>query len=416
MSASTIARWNAIPMDRDTFKRPRAEDEQNVDDDDDDDDVSLVSRSPSPSHAPMDVDPDHISKYDEYARGTPREVITVDTKIKSTNKGFAMLAKLGWVEGQPLGLSGEGRVDPIPFHVKQDLTGLGKTSQDVRMIETTVSQRRGMDSERQQKETELQRREREDKVARKAALETEISSVLRAFYCTLCDKQFKNVAQYDEHTNSYAHHHKARFKDMQANVRVKPKEEVDKRKEKERRREEKELRKIAAAAGIKMPKPANALAQPVASTSAIQEDIDGEPLPNPPAQQPSTGFKKSGWSSLAPVAPVPAVTPPPPPPPVPSSLPPPPPRPSSSQPAPSFRTAGWATLDAGDAMVVDTPQPPVVAPPPPPDPQRGGWAAAMPAAPLVTPAPPPAPKASSQTQGNRSNWQQFQKSKAPRRK
>lgn len=51
----------------------------------------------------MDVD-----KYDEYVRRPEREVITVDTKINSSNKGFAMLAKLGWIEGQPLGLSGDG--------------------------------------------------------------------------------------------------------------------------------------------------------------------------------------------------------------------------------------------------------------------------------------------------------------------
>ena len=53
------------------------------------------------------------------------------------------------------------RVDPIPFHVKNDATGLGKTSQDFRMIETTVSQRRELDSERQRNETEDQRRARE---------------------------------------------------------------------------------------------------------------------------------------------------------------------------------------------------------------------------------------------------------------
>jgi hypothetical protein len=57
--------------------------------------------------------------------------------------------------------SGLGRIEPIPFQVKRDLTGLGKTNQDVRMIETTVSQRRGLDSERQQKETEEQRRARQ---------------------------------------------------------------------------------------------------------------------------------------------------------------------------------------------------------------------------------------------------------------
>jgi Wiskott-Aldrich syndrome protein len=53
----------------------------------------------------MDVD-----KYDEYVPRPEQEIITVETKIKSSNKGFAMLAKLGWVEGQPLGVSGEGNV------------------------------------------------------------------------------------------------------------------------------------------------------------------------------------------------------------------------------------------------------------------------------------------------------------------
>ncbi len=73
-------------------------------DGDSDDNVSLVSRTPSPPPQDrMEVD-----KYDEYTRGVEREVITVDTKIGSSNKGFAMLAKLGWVEGQPLGLSAEG--------------------------------------------------------------------------------------------------------------------------------------------------------------------------------------------------------------------------------------------------------------------------------------------------------------------
>lgn len=51
----------------------------------------------------MDTD-----KYDEYVRGAAREVVTVNTRIKSSNKGFAMLASMGWVEGQPLGLSGDG--------------------------------------------------------------------------------------------------------------------------------------------------------------------------------------------------------------------------------------------------------------------------------------------------------------------
>ncbi|KAF8499185.1 hypothetical protein F5888DRAFT_1793967 [Russula emetica] len=281
MSAESIARWNAIPMTR----------PEHDDGDDSDDDVSLVSRSPSPvAQDQMDID-----KYDDYVRGPVREVITVDTKIKSTNKGFKMLSKLGWVEGQPLGLSQDARVDPIPFHIKNDATGLGKTSQDFRMIETTVSQRRELDSERQRNETEEQRKAREGNVARRAALQTEISEVLRPFYCTVCEKQFKNVAQYDEHTNSYAHHHKIRFRDMQTTQRAKQntREEQDKRKEKERKREEKELRKIAAAAGVRMAKPLTA------STTATVAPVV------PSAESKPVGFKKGSWASVSSVTPEP---------------------------------------------------------------------------------------------------------------
>ncbi|KAL4243121.1 hypothetical protein ABKN59_000979 [Abortiporus biennis] len=366
MSADSIAKWNAIPMERpsedwsalassSTLKRTRDGQEN-----DSDDDISIASRTPSPppsSHA-MDID-----KYDEYVRGVEREVITVDTRIKPNNKGFAMLAKLGWVEGQPLGLSQDGRVDPVPFYVKNDLTGLGKTNQDVRMIESTVSQRRELDSEKQTKETEEQRRAREDAVARKAAVKDEISTTLKAFYCELCDKQFKNVAQYDEHTNSYAHHHKARFRDMQLAQRaaINNQEELDKRKEKERKREEKELRKIAKAAGIKMAKP---IAPVVASPMSV----------DPPSDSKKGETKKSGWATLssAPVAGITssqpshqsgwapastpantssssssgwaAVTAPPN-----VNAPPPTTTPVRHDygPAPSFRNAGWTSLDTG---------------------------------------------------------------------
>jgi hypothetical protein len=75
------------------------------DNDSDDDDISLVSRTPSP---PIPSTAENLYKYDEYVRGAAREVITVETKIKPSNKGYALLTKLGWKEGQPLGLSGDG--------------------------------------------------------------------------------------------------------------------------------------------------------------------------------------------------------------------------------------------------------------------------------------------------------------------
>ncbi|KAI0651646.1 hypothetical protein C8Q79DRAFT_934373 [Trametes meyenii] len=405
MSAETVARWNAIPLNRpdpdesvqpSSLKRTRQEDDGHADDDGEDN-VSLVSRTPSPPPPDaMDVD-----KYDEFYTNKPEnEVVTVETKIKSTNVGFSMLAKMGWVEGSPLGLSGDGRVEPVPFYVKNDLTGLGKANQDVRMIETTVSHRRELDSEKQIKETEEQRRQREvgytsllsfhpsahasppaqEAVARRAAVKSEISSVLRPFYCEVCEKQFQNVAQYDEHTNSYAHHHKVRFRDMQAAQRAtrNSKEEVDKRKEKERKREEKELRKIAKAAGVKMVKPPVALA-PVAETGTTPEEPSkpsgfrksgwatvGASASN--AVPPEGHSKRSGWTTVGSTQPpasttstqggwATASTPVSPP-----SIAPPPPPPSTSGPAtpqradystaPAFRTGGWTSLDTSGPVPI----------------------------------------------------------------
>ena len=57
----------------------------------------------------MQVDDHDVYKYDEYARGYEKDVITVDTRIPSSNKGFGMLMKLGWVEGQGLGAAGDGK-------------------------------------------------------------------------------------------------------------------------------------------------------------------------------------------------------------------------------------------------------------------------------------------------------------------
>lgn len=226
-----------------------------------------------------------------------------------------------------------------------------------------------------------------DQVARRAAVQDEITNSLRAFYCSLCDKQFQNVAQYDEHTNSYAHHHKARFRDMQANARIKPQEDIDKRKEKERKREERELRKIAAAAGIKMPKvigPQTGSAPPVLAPAAPASDelatMDVEPsslekkgdwpsnstISSTPSA-PVPGFKKSGWTTVGSSfydhfsqrppspqsnssfgwAPAPTFAP--------SStattsesyL-------SPSYHTPSFRTGGWTSLDTGIATTVQS--------------------------------------------------------------
>jgi len=240
-------------------------------------------------------------------------------------------------------------------------------------------------------------------VARKSALESEISTTLRPFYCALCDKQFKTVAQYDEHTNSYAHHHKARFKDMQANVRLKPKEDIDKRKEKERKREEKELRKIAAANGIRMAKPISAINLDATTGTNVPMDVSS----TTEGLQSQSATKKSGWTSLTSA----------PPPTGPSESPLPSSSSSNTSDAPAFRTAGWTSLDTGSSHTLPPPSVPPTSSPPLP---QETWSASDAESRWVTiagssPPPPPPPVPQSLPQPVHSSWQQFQKS-GPRRK
>lgn len=70
-------------------------------------------------------------------------------------------------------------------------------------------------------------------------------------------------------------------------------EEQDKRKEKERKREEKELRKIAAAAGVRMAKPSTA------STTSTLAPVA------PSAESKPVGFKKGNWANVLSVTPEP---------------------------------------------------------------------------------------------------------------
>lgn len=180
------------------------------------------------------------------------------------------------------------------------------------------------------------------------------------------------MAQYDEHTNSYAHHHKARLRDVHVNARPTPKDELDKRKEKERRREEKELRKIAAANGVKMVKPpalspptqsasSSALPQVSASVSSHDTRMELHTASSElkkggwAAVSSSTsqlGFKKSSWSTVTPPLPHPqplvkawpstsmGAQPSPP------AF----PQPHTSSEAPAFRNAGWTSLETSNSQ------------------------------------------------------------------
>jgi len=289
---------------------------------------------------------------------------------------------------------------------------------------------------------------RQDNAARRAYIQSEVTETLRPFYCTVCDKQFKNVAQYDEHCNSYAHHHKIRFKDMQSSERAKAnsQEVIEKRMEKERKREEKELRKAAKAAGVKLNTSpvvnmVNATQKPVITTSTPGVELTPAPLEKKlgftagswstvSSSSSGGGFKKPGWTTVT--GPPKPPSPPPPPPLEPSNVAsiPPPPMISTS----GFRSGGWTTLEGAPSASTPNrpltpnvyhPTPPQHQTPPspepaptqnPPEPSTSGFRP-IPVAkntaqiqPQPTSQPVKNPSAGKRAEASRSGWQQFSRS------
>lgn len=67
-------------------------------------------------------------KFDAPKRSPPPVVApVVDVGKDESNVGNQLLAKMGWKEGTGLGLSGEGRVEPIKVQQFESRVGLGKT-------------------------------------------------------------------------------------------------------------------------------------------------------------------------------------------------------------------------------------------------------------------------------------------------
>ncbi|QQP57225.1 Angiogenic factor with G patch and FHA domains 1like [Caligus rogercresseyi] len=53
------------------------------------------------------------------------ESASLETSIDSRNKGFNMLAKMGWKEGEGLGKSASGIAEPVGIEQRSERAGLG---------------------------------------------------------------------------------------------------------------------------------------------------------------------------------------------------------------------------------------------------------------------------------------------------
>lgn len=66
----------------------------------------------------------------------------LSTAISSDNKGFQMLAKMGFKEGEGLGKSKSGRTEPIKIELKNEKLGLGVETQVREKVKATISRKK----------------------------------------------------------------------------------------------------------------------------------------------------------------------------------------------------------------------------------------------------------------------------------
>ncbi|KAJ7390832.1 G patch domain-containing protein 11 [Desmophyllum pertusum] len=77
--------------------------------------------------------------------------------LDSSNKGFAMLQKMGFKHGMGLGKDGTGRAEPIPLAVKADRGGLGRDMLLKRQMEVKEAMKHENSKEKSKNRTESKR-------------------------------------------------------------------------------------------------------------------------------------------------------------------------------------------------------------------------------------------------------------------
>lgn len=57
-------------------------------------------------------------------------LLRVSQPIGAENRGFRLLAKMGWKVGQGLGVRGHGIIEPVVLKSQVAMLGLGKAAED----------------------------------------------------------------------------------------------------------------------------------------------------------------------------------------------------------------------------------------------------------------------------------------------
>ena len=261
----------------------------------------------------------------------------MDVPIPESNRGYALLCRMGWGRGSSLGIREGGIVEPVRISEQYGFLGLGKWTEDETHATAATESRKAMTSELISVEDDVAREAREAQVAHEQMIAAAVSEQTSAFYCDVCAKQYSKVTEFENHLSSYDHHHKKRFREMQQEQKARAKllGGISKRKEK------KDPALLAAEAA--------ALAVHANYAVAVAQ-LQPPPFPQlPPPPPPS------------------APRPPPPPPPPPPLQPLPPPPPPHRAPEDRAPEAAQSSREADEATSTS-----VEAPPPQPKMTFGG--------------------------------------------
>ena len=134
----------------------------------------------------------------------------MDVHLPETNRGYVLLAKMGWSHGNGLGRASSGIVEPVRLSEQYGQLGLGKLSEYEEQATAATETRRAMTSELIATEDDAARQAREAAHDRRQGIADAIQRENAAFYCAVCDKQYTKVMDYENHMSSYDHHHKKR--------------------------------------------------------------------------------------------------------------------------------------------------------------------------------------------------------------
>uniref|UniRef100_A0A1D1ZHQ3 Zinc finger protein 804A n=1 Tax=Anthurium amnicola TaxID=1678845 RepID=A0A1D1ZHQ3_9ARAE len=77
---------------------------------------------------------------------------------------------------------------------------------------------------------------------RELKIQSEVKEIKKAFFCSLCNKQYKLAMEFEVHLSSYDHNHRKRFKEMKEMHATSSRDDRQKR---EQVRQEKEIAKFA---------------------------------------------------------------------------------------------------------------------------------------------------------------------------